>query len=245
MRKLAVISGAALLLAGTWTAVAGQNNVDTQPSANAYLSLDFGHPNPATATFAPLHYGLRMSYDNRLRTATGAALPPLAQLDFDTRGNRVGSVGGVPFMAKVRPPLRQNDGEGGDDVPAGDGSGGGIEFFDLALLGIGIAGLGYLVYEVAQNDESPNPTAGGTTTGGGLLGGLLGGATGGLLGGATGGLLGGDTTGGTTAGGATGGLLGGLLGGGYASRGAAAQERDLERQQWLDGGTGQMGDLNP
>lgn len=242
MRKLAVISGAALLLAGTWTAVAGQNNVDTQPSANAYLSLDFGHPNPAKATFAPLHYGLRMSYDNRLRAANGAALPPLAQLDFDSRGNRIGSVGGVPFMAKIRPPLRQNDGEGEELPSGGGGEAGGIEFFDLALLGIGIAGLGYLVYEVASNDESPNPTTDGGTTGGGLLGGLLGGATGGLLGG----LLGGDTGGttGDTTGGTTGGLLGGLLGG-YTGTRLSAQERNVEHQQWLDGGTGHMGDLNP
>lgn len=238
MRKLAVISGAALLLAGTWTAVAGQNDgISTQPSANAYLSLDFGHPNPAKATFSPLHYGLRMSYDNRLLSASGNALPPLAQLDFDARGNRIGSVGGVPFMARIRPPLKQNDGEGGGDAPTGGAGSGGIEFFDIALLGVGIAGLGYLIYEVAKNDESPDPTPGETTGGG-----LLGGSTGGLLGG----LLGGGTTGSSTGGTTGGGLLGGLLGGGFA--GASAQvpgERDIERQRWLDGGTGQMGDLNP
>ncbi|WP_293368623.1 hypothetical protein [Nevskia sp.] len=234
MRKLAVISGAALLLAGTWTAVAGPNNgISTEPSANAYLSLDFGHPNPARATFAPFHYGLRMSYDNRLRTANGNVLPPLAQLDFDARGNRVGTVGGVPFMARVRPPLKQNDGEGGGGPTSGAGSGG-IEFFDLALLGVGVAGLGYLIYEVTANDESPDPVDEGGTTGGGLLGG-------GLLGG----LLGGGTTGTT---GTTGGLLGGLLGGGTTggfagAAGAIPSERDLERQRWLDGGTGHMGDL--
>lgn len=227
MRKLAVISGAALLLAGTWTAVAGQNDgISTQPSANAYLSLDFGHPNPAQAAFSPLHYGLRMSYDNRLQAANGGALPPLAQLDFDARGNRVGSVGGVPFMARIHPPLKQNDGEGGS-APSGVGSGG-IEFFDLALLGVGVAGLGYLIYNVTKNDESPDPTPGETT--GGLLGGLLGGSTGGLLGG--------GTTGG--------GLLGtGLLGGFAGAQTQIPGERDIERQRWLDGGTGQMGDLNP
>lgn len=236
MRKLAVISGAALLLTGTWTAVAGQyDGISTQPSANAYLSLDFGHPNPTQATFSPLHYGLRMSYDNRLLAANGAALPPLAQLDFDARGNRVGSVGGVPFMARIRPPMKQNDGEGGGEAPSSGVGSGGIEFFDLALLGVGVAGLGYLIYNVTKNDESPDPTPG-ETTGGGLLGGSTGGLLGGLLGG-------GDTTGGTTGGG----LLGGLLGGGGFA-GAQRQvpgERDIERQRWLDGGTGQMGDLTP
>ena len=225
MRKLAVISGAALLLAGTWTAVAGQNDgISTQPSANAYLSLDFGHPNPTQATFSPLHYGLRMSYDNRLQAANGGALPPLAQLDFDARGNRIGSVGGVPFMARIRPPLKQNDGEGGGEAPGSSVGSGGIEFFDLALLGVGVAGLGYLVYNVTKGDESPDPTPG-ETTGGGLLGGLLGGATGGTTGG---------------------GLLGtGLLGGFAGAQAQIPGERDIERQRWLDGGTGQMGDLNP
>jgi len=233
MRKLAVISGAALLLAGTWTAVAGQNDgISTQPSANAYLSLDFGHPNPTQATFSPLHYGLRMSYDNRLQAANGGALPPLAQLDFDARGNRIGSVGGVPFMARIRPPLKQNDGDG--SAPTSGVGSGGIEFFDLALLGVGVAGLGYLIYNVTKNDESPNPTEG-ETTGGGLLGGATGGLLGGLLGG-------GDTTGGTTGGG----LLGtGLLGGFAGAQTQIPSERDIERQRWLDGGTGQMGDLNP
>lgn len=238
MRKLAVISGAALLLAGTWTAVASDNNLDLQPAANAYLSLDFGHPNPSKSTFAPLHYGLKMTYDSRQRSAALAAMPPLAQFDFDTRGNRIGMVGGVPFMAKIRPPLKQNDGDGGYEGGTA-GESGGIEFFDLALLGVGVAGLGYLIYEVAQNDESPNPPPA-ETTGGGLLGGGDGGLLGGLLGGD-----GGGTTGGTTGGGDTGGgLLGGLLGGFAPNRVALQGSRDVEYQQWLDGGTGHMGDLD-
>lgn len=241
MRKLAVITGAALALAGTWTAVAGQNNdISTQPSANAYVSMDFGHPNPARALTAPLHYGLRMSYDQRLRAFDGGALPALAQWDFDTRGNRIAMVGGIPFMAHIRPPMRQAEDDGGR--PAQDGIGPeGLDFFDLSLLVVGVAGIGYLIYEVAQNDDSKAETPPATT--GGLLGGLLGGTTtGGLLGGLLGGGTGG-TTGGTTGSTTTGGLLGGLLGGGGYTSIRVSADRDVERLNWLDGGTGQMGDL--
>lgn len=230
MRKLAVITGAALALAGTWTAVAGQNtDISTQPSANAYLSMDFGHPNPARALTAPLHYGLRMSYDQRLHTFDGGALPALAQWDFDTRGNRIAMVGGIPFMAHIRPPMRQAEEDGGRPAQGGIGPEG-LDFFDLSLLVVGVAGIGYLIYEVAKNDDSKAET--GTTTGsttGGLLGGLLGGSTGG-------------TTGGTTGSTTTGGLLGGLLGGVQHDTRVSA-DRDIERLNWLDGGTGQMGDL--
>lgn len=243
MRKLAVITGAALALAGTWTAVAGQyNDISTQPSANAYVSMDFGHPNPARALTAPVHYGLRMSYDQRLRAFDGGSLPALAQWDFDTRGNRIAMVGGIPFMAHIRPPMRQAEDDG--SAPAQQSGVGpeGLDFFDLSLLVVGIGGIGYLIYEVAKNDDSPAETPPATT--GGLLGGLLGGSTtGGLLGGLLGGGTGG-TTGGTTGSTTTGGLLGGLLGGGgYASGAQASADRDIERLRWLDGGTGHMGDL--
>jgi len=248
MRKLAVVTGAAIALAGTWTALAGpSSNLDTRPQANAYISVDFGHPQPSKALRAPLHYGLRMSYDNRLRADNGGDLPPLAAFDFDNRGNRIASFGGVPFAGRLVP-LRQNE-----DGSVGGGEGSGLTFFDLGLMIAGAAGVGYLIFEVARNDESPRVDTG-TTTGssGGLLGGgsggLLGGLLGGATGGSTGGLLGGNSGG--LLGGASGGLLGGLAGGatggatGYAGTGdRIAADRDVERLNWLDGGTGQMGDL--
>lgn len=213
MRKLAVITGAALALAGTWTAVAGQyNDISTQPSANAYVSMDFGHPNPARAQAAPLHYGLRMSYDQRLRAVDGSALPALAQWDFDSHGNRIAMVGGIPFMAHIRPPLRQTEGEGGE-TPSGGGSEG-LDFFDLSLLVVGVGAIGYLIYEVSKNDDSEAVT----TTGGTpcrLLCDLLNG--------------GGVTSGGTT--------------GGYAEGTGISADRDVERLRWLDGGSGHMGEL--
>ena len=240
MRKLAVITGAALALAGTWTAVAGQydNNISTQPSANAYLSLDFGHPNPAQAVSAPLHYGLRMAYDQRHRAADGGALPALAQWDFDSRGNRIAMVGGVPFMAHIRPPMQQTDdpNQTNGQAPTGVGPEG-LDFFDLTLLVTGVAGLGYLIYEVTDNSDSPDTSGTTGTTGGGT-----GGTGGGLLDG-VGDLLGGGTTG-TTGGTTTGGLLDGLLT--HSARPAAVSaERDVERLRWLDGGNGHMGDLQP
>lgn len=224
MRKLAVITGAALAIASTWTAVAGQNNdISTQPQANAYVSMAFGHNRQAASAMAPLHYGLRMAYDQRLRSSDGSSLPALAQWDFDSRGNRIAMVGGIPFMAHIKPPMRQADdqaeGQTNGQAPQGVGPEG-LNFFDLTLLVGGIAGIGYLIYEVADNKDSPAPA---TTTGG---------TTGGLLGGTTGGLLGGTTTGG---------LLGGVLG--YTRTGELPADRDLARQAWLDGGSGHMGDL--
>jgi hypothetical protein len=216
MRKLAVITGAALAIASTWTAIAGQNNdISTQPQANAYVSMAFGHSQQAASAVAPLHYGLRMAYDQRLRSFSGDALPALAQWDFDSRGNRIAMVGGIPFMAHIKPPMRQADdqaeGQTNGQAPQGIGPEG-LNFFDLSLLVGGVAAIGYLIYEVADNKDSPTPAPG--TTGG---------TTGGLLGGTTGG------------------LLGGVLG--YTRTGELSADRDLERQAWLDGGSGHMGDL--
>lgn len=90
---------------------------------------------------------------------------------------------------------------------------------DWGLLAIGAVGLGYTVGEVANGDEN---VAGGSTDGGAGAGADDGG---GLL---------------------DGGLLdGGLPGGFQGERLIGNTARDLEYQKWLDGGTGQMGDLEP
>lgn len=102
----------------------------------------------------------------------------------------------------------------------------GYNAVDWGLLAVGAVGVGFIASEVSNGDEDPDLNSSGssgTTTGGGTLGGLLGG--------------------GTTTGGTLGGVLGGLTGGLVTRESGIGERRDPEYQKWLDGGTGQMGDL--
>ena len=261
MRKFVVAGAASLGLLGTWAAVANPN--DTQPQARAYLSIPFGGaPAKHKEVGSPFHYGLRVDYDSRLRTIEGRELPALMQLDSDALGNRIASVGGVPFAGRIQPPLRQNE---GDTAPAGSGSGG-FTFFDWSLLAVGVGGVGYLIYEVSKSKDSPDVQSGGST------GGTTGGATTGPVNTVTGVVTGvvnavtGTVTGAVTnptgvVNTVTGVVTGvvntvtGVLTGTTGFTGARSVAGVLpfdpvdydgqSHQQWLDGGTGHMGDLQP
>lgn len=101
------------------------------------------------------------------------------------------------------------------------------DIVDWGLLAVGVAGVGLAVSEVTGGDETPDsPGFGG--------------------GGTTGGTTGGSTTGGgcTTTIGPTGICI--TISGYAPNRWATGYDeraRDPEHQKWLDGGTGQMGDL--
>lgn len=162
-------------------------------------------------------YGLRLDHDSRSELASAA---PIAQLAFDRQGFSSASLNGMPFTRRL---VSRQD-EGGET----SGEGGMFSNFsgiDWTLLAVGAVGIGFAIQQVADSEDTPDP-AGGASTGG--------------------------STGGTTAGGGTagGGLLGGLLGGltgGYAGRLGAEDDRQAsaEYRDWLDGGSGQMGDLAP
>jgi hypothetical protein len=175
MRQSLVVALASATLIGTWAAIAAQPG--SQPAARAYLSYGFGAPKAVKD--APLHFGLRMDYDQGPQAVGAAARPPLLQFDLDSRGNRIASAGGLPFAGRLVGPLRQNE----DGAPAAEGAGSSFSFFDWSVLAIGLGGVGFLIYEVTKGKDDPNPppsTTGGTT--GGLLGGLLGGVLGGTAG---------------------------------------------------------------
>lgn len=92
----------------------------------------------------------------------------------------------------------------------------GYNAVDWGLLAVGAVGVGFIASEVSNGDEDPDLGADGGSSG--------------------------TTTGGTT-GGTLGGLLGGLTGGLTERTPGIGDERNPEHQKWLDGGTGQMGDL--
>lgn len=105
-----------------------------------------------------------------------------------------------------------------NDDAGGGGNGGGSDsgwsFFDWGLLAVGVGGAGYLISQAVRGKDSPKVAPNSTGSSG---------------------------SGGSSS--SSGGLLGGLLLTGGSSGGSLDEDRDFEKQRWLDGGTGQMGDL--
>ena len=223
MRKTALSIALSLTcvgLAGAW----GPNN--DAPEAHAYASFGFGESRQQMGQF---FYGMRLDqgYASRI-----AGRPAVVQMQFNRYGFNEARVNGVPFAYTVR--LAQT--EGGEEGSS-SGTFSNFTFVDWTLLAVGVGAIGYGISEVVNQKDSPDPVAGTTT------GATLGGTTGTTTGTPLGGLLGGTTTGTTTG---TGGLLAGLLGG-YASEAQILGDTrsTAEYREWLDGGTGQMGDLSP
>lgn len=209
MRKTFVAIIAAGAVGVVWAdATTNQEQFRDQPEARAYLSFSFGGQAARTSP-APLHYGLRLDHDSRLRATgsdgTQAQLPALLQLDHDNRGETLASANGLPF-AGLNLRLHQGDSSGSSSTSGGGGNEGGWTFFDWTLLAVGLGGAGYLIYDATKGKDSPDgkPASSGSTTGGGLLG---------------------------------------LLGLADNPTSFDFDERDFAQQRWLDGGTGQMGDL--
>lgn len=196
---------ASLIVGLSSTASAGNaaDALDTRtlwsdPTARAYLSLDFG----GTSSYQqhPLRAGLRIDRDN---TLNWTRLEPIARVDFDRAGLTQATLNGMPMVARD-PVLYQQE---GDIV---------YNWTDWGLIALGVAGLGFIIYEVADNDSDPDPEQ---VDDGNGDNGDNGDNGGGLLGG---------------------GLLGGLLGVRGDHLGLSANEY----REWMDGGTGQMGDLD-
>lgn len=231
MRKTALSIALSLTCVGLASAWGPNNDA---PEARAFAALSFGES--ARSGMSEFFYGMRLdqSYQSRLE-----GRPALAQMHFDRHGFNEARVNGVPFAYTVR--LAQNEGgEGGESSP---GAFSNFTFVDWTLLAVGAVAIGYGISEVVDQEDTPDPSGGGTTTGGTTTGGTTTGGT--TTGTPLGGLLGGGTTGGTTTGTTTGTPLGGLLGTfRTTSQGADETRHSAEYQEWLDGGTGQMGDLS-
>jgi hypothetical protein len=111
--------------------------------------------------------------------------------------------------------LRLNQNGDNTGGSSGGGSDSGWSFFDWGLLAVGVGGAGYLISQAVRGKDSPKVSP--STTGSS-----------------------GSTSSSSSS---SGGLLGGLLLTGGSSGGSMDEDRDFEKQQWLDGGTGHMGDL--
>jgi len=211
MRKIFIAAIAASTIGVAWADASiqdqqYQDQTRNQPQARAYLNYSFGGNSHSKGLAAPLHYGLRIDYDSRLRQQNaGVVTTPLLQFDHDNRGESLALANGVPFAAHN---LRMNQDAGSGSSTSGSGSSNsGWTFFDWTLLAVGLGGTGFLIYEVTKGHNSPNAAPASSTSSGG------------------------------------GGLLGtGLLG--FTEIQTSYDEgRDFEQQHWLDGGSGQMGDL--
>lgn len=185
--------------AGVAAETLGERALWSDPAARAYLSLGFGADNNDQQS--QLRAGLRIDRDSTMRWTEAK---PIARVDFDRSGLTEATLNGVPMVARD-PVVYQKD---GDII---------YNWTDWGLLALGAAGLGFVIFEVADNEDDPEPQR--TDNGNG----------------------GGDGGDGDNGGDGGGGLLGGLLGF-QAADTAALSAR--EYRTWMDGGTGQMGDLD-
>lgn len=230
MRK--TVQTVALLTACAGVAIAAAPRNES-PEARAYLSMSYGQSKLPSQFF----YGLRLDHDSRSELALAGA-PPMAQLAFDRKGFSSASLNGLPFTRRVA--LAQDE-----EVVSDGGMFSGFTAVDWTLVAIGAVGIGFAIYEVADGKDTPDAAGSSSSSGGSSAGGNTGTTTGTPLGGVLGGTTG-TATGstGTTTGTPLGGVLGGL--GGYTSTSASGDDRrSAEYADWLDGGSGQMGDLAP
>ncbi|MDP3857911.1 MAG: hypothetical protein Q8Q73_09140 [Stagnimonas sp.] len=218
MRK--TVQTVALLTACAGVAFAAAPR-EQAPEARAYLSFHYGQSGSLPNQF---FYGLRLDHDRRSELALAGAAP-MAELAFDRQGFSSAKLNGLPFTRRVS--LAQ------DEEMAGEG--GMFSSFgavDWTLLAVGAVGIGLAIQQVASGDNTPDSATTGSSTGGGTTGTTTGGGTTGT------------PTGGTTTGTTTGTPLGGVLGGFMGRMGGSDDVRAAaEYQEWLDGGSGQMGDI--
>lgn len=216
MRKLLIATAVGVGMGIAMMAVAASPD-QTSPEMRAYMNLDFGGKDSSLPR--NFHYGLRLDQNSRLAARFGRdSLPAITQLVFNGRdGFEKAMVNGVPFATHVRQ-LNEDGSEGG-----------GYNAWDWGLLTVGVVGLGFGIAEVAKTSESSDPK---TTASSGTTPAPPGGTT--------------PTPPATPAPPCV--LPNVPPGCKFADVGQGGFEltvEDRQRQEWLDGGTGHMGDLSP
>ena len=240
MRKIlvAAVAGVSMSLASLALAASPDQN---SPEMRAYMNLDFG--GKGASLVRNFHYGLRLDQDSRLAARLGriTPLPSIMQLDFTGRsGFNAASVNGVPFSSHVRQ-LNEDGSEGS-----------GYNAWDWGLLAVGVVGVGIGIAEVVKTKDGDDPkttaktTTVNTTNANGSPVTVLVTTVNGVITQIT------DTA---TGAGIPIGQVGTILptfcqttglcmsGASRYERALSAIERDPKRQEWLDSGTGHMGDL--
>lgn len=116
---------------------------DLQPEAKAYVSFAFDGQGPASAgnQFA---YGLRIDHDRRY---TPASVPSLVKLEFggSSEGFNQLQVNGLPIA--YRSYQLNQDGSTSTEY----------SWVDWGLVAVAAVGIGYVLVDVADADESPSP----------------------------------------------------------------------------------------
>ncbi len=220
-------------------AFASDYNTGFSPKTTAYLNFGFGGNSKNSGILNSLHYGLRMDQSNPYSAQFGGqpVRPAFVQADFNLRDGFSGAmVNGVRFAQH----LKSFDEDGGETS---------YSMMDWGLLAIGAAGLGFGIAEVLKTKDSPDPKTTTTTvqTANGPITVIVNTVTGtvqqvlnaagvpvdvqGL----------GQTVLNTVCGIAK--IPGVCLSGNRYQATQYLQERDIQREIWLDSGTGQMGDL--
>ena len=204
----------------------------------AYLNFGFGGSSKNNGMLNNLHYGLRMDRANpyQMQVSSQPARPAFVQADFNLRDGFSGAmVNGVRFASHVK----SFDEDGGESS---------YSMMDWGLLAIGAAGLGFGIAEVLKTKDSPDPkTTTQTVTGPNgvtqvitTVNGVVTSVTNAVAG-ATGIPVPANVVTGITC--AT--LKIACYNQNYSAATDALAQRDIEREMWLDSGTGQMGDLRP
>lgn len=221
-------------------AFASDYNTPFGTKTTAYLNFGFGGSGKNNGVLNNLHYGLRMDRANpyQLQVSNQPARPAFVQADFNLRDGFSGAmVNGVRFASHVK----SFDEDGGDTS---------YSMMDWGLLAIGAVGLGFGIAEVLKTKDDPDPKTTSTVvqTANGPITVIVNTVTGtvqqvlnsagvpvdvqGL----------GQTVLNTVCGIAP--VPGVCLAEQrYRNAEYLQQERDIQREMWLDSGTGQMGDL--
>lgn len=139
MRK--TLLAAALGAAALASAPAMADVRDSSPEALAYLNFNFGGHQQAISNMA---YGLRIDQDSRYREA---ATPSIFDLSFSSTGFSHAAVNGMPFAASV-PVMNQDD---GNTIS--------YTVIDWGVLLLGVVGAGFIISEVADGEDDPEPTS--------------------------------------------------------------------------------------
>lgn len=251
MRKATITAALAAML-GCSAAATAADRYDQQPELKAYMNFSF---DGRGADKQMLAYGLRLDHDRRFLEAPVA---PIAKLEFR------GLQGLEQFQVNGMPLVKRELALGADGETQ-------YSWVDWGLIVAAVAGIGYLVYDIVDSDETKTPdeeepepenpdgSGGGLpATVGGLLDLLTPEQLDGLADLVEGGL---DTVLGLAENSPIGGLINIVNGGADALNallglgGAPGFADDLagsaalvtrntpEYQNWLDGGMGHMGDL--
>ena len=136
--RIATLAAACIGLISAATTASAVDPLANRPEAKAYLNLSFG---AGADPLSSLRYGLRV--DHGYRSALGDA-PPIVQVDFSRQGFAFASMNGLPFAYTLRQ-MNQD----GDEVTYG--------IVDWGLLLVGAAGIGFVISEIADGEDDPDP----------------------------------------------------------------------------------------